>query len=73
MAATVIPMSPILGKGSMHPFACLLFISGITVTGQYVVEFRGLSYFWGYFIKPCCFSIFNFPYYLVELFLRKLS
>ena len=27
---------------------------------QYVVKFPGLPYFWGYFIKPCCFSILNF-------------
>ena len=25
---------------------------------QYTVEFPGLQYFWGYFIKPCCFPIF---------------
>ena len=33
---------------------------GIAVSGQYVVEFPGLPYFWGYFVKPCCFPIFNF-------------
>ena len=28
---------------------------------QYVVEFPGLPCFWGYFIKPCCLSIFILP------------
>ena len=27
---------------------------------QYVVEFSGLPYFWGYFIEVSCFSILNF-------------
>ena len=47
----------------MHPFAHLFIVLityGFTVLEQYVIEFPGLPYFWGYFIKPCCFSIFNF-------------
>ena len=52
---------------------CVLIIWAITVPEQYVVELPGLPYFWGYFIKPCCFFIFNFSLYRVEFFLCKLS
>ena len=38
----------------------VMVIYGMTVTKQYVVEFPGLPYFWGYFIELCFFSIFNF-------------
>ena len=38
---------------------CVLIIYGITASMQYVVEFLGFPYFWGYFIKPCSISIFN--------------
>ena len=39
---------------------CVLVIYGITVLEQYVIEFPGLPYFSGYFIKPSCFPVFNF-------------
>ena len=51
----------------------VLVIYGIRVLEQYVIEFPGLPYFWGYFIKPCCFSILKFFLYWVEFFLHKLS
>ena len=51
---------------------CVLVIYDITVLGQYVVEFPGFPYFWWYFIKLCCFPIFNFSRCSVE-FVRKLS
>ena len=37
----------------------VIVFCGITVLEQYVVELPGLPYFWGYFIKPCCFPIFR--------------
>ena len=44
-----------LGKVGIHPSVHLsiafLVIYGITVSEQSVVEFPGLSYFWGYFMK----------------------
>ena len=39
---------------------CVFIIYVITVSEQYVFEFLGLPYFWGYFIKPCCIFIFIF-------------
>ena len=41
----------------------ILIIYGITVSEQYVVDLSGLPYFWGYFMKPCCFSIFFFFFF----------
>ena len=38
----------------------ILVIYEDIVSEQYVVEFPGLPYFWGYFIKHRCFSIFIF-------------
>ena len=52
---------------------CVLVIYNITVSGQYVAKFPGFPYFWGYFIKPYCFPIFNFSSYWVKFFLCKLS
>ena len=52
---------------------CVFVIYSITESEQYVVEFPGFPYFWWYFIKLWCFSIFNFSFYWVEFFLRKLS
>ena len=50
----------------------ILVIYVVAVWEQYVVEFPCLPYFWGYFIKPCSFPIFNFSSYYAE-FLCKLS
>ena len=46
----------------MHPFIHLSigFWLYTSLLEQYVVEFSGLLHFWGYFIEPCCLSIFNF-------------
>ena len=54
---------------SLHPSVYrILIINCVTVSEQYVVELSGLSYFWGNFIKPCGFPIFNFSKYWVEFF-----
>ena len=59
---------------SFHPSVNrILIINCITVSEQYVVELAGLPYFWGNFIKPSGFSIFNFSKYWVELFSSKRS
>ena len=39
----------------VHP-SILFWLYTALVSEQYIVEFPGLSYFWGYFIKPCCVS-----------------
>ena len=40
---------------------------------KYIVEFPGLPYFCGYFIKRCRVSIFNFSKYRVEFFSYLMS
>ena len=65
------PRSPFLGKGKMHPFihmSIVFWLYTALVSEQYAIELSGLPYFRGYFIEPCCFSIFNFSQYRVEFF-----
>ena len=46
---------------SLYPSVCWVWIIySNTVSEHYVIELPGFPYFWGYFIKPCCFSLFNF-------------
>ena len=45
----------------------VLVIYGVVVSEQYAIEFPCFLFFWGYFIKTCCFPVFIFILFFLVL------